>query len=65
MAGTSLLVAALIPIQEPVKFFIHLVSTLIFVGFKQPWSETDDSLPSSAEVKICVSSFHTFKCRGS
>ena len=57
MAGTSLFVAALIPIQEHVRFFIHFVSTLIFVGLKRPWCETDDSLPSSAEVIICVSSF--------
>jgi hypothetical protein len=65
MAGTSLLVGAFIPIQEPFNIFIHFVPTLIFVGLNRPWRETDDSLPSSAEVKACVSTFHTFKCRGS
>jgi hypothetical protein len=65
MAGTSVFVAALLPIQEPVKFFVHFVSTLIFIGLKRPWCKTDDSLPSSAEGEICVSGFRKFKCRGS
>ena len=54
------------PFRSPSSFFfIHFVSTLIFVGLKRPWCEIDDSLPSSAEVKICVSNFLAFKCSGS
>jgi hypothetical protein len=65
MTGTSLLVAAFIRIEEPVKLFVHFVPMLVFVGLQRPWCETDDSLQSIAEVQVCISSFHTFKCRGS
>jgi hypothetical protein len=54
---------ALKPTQPPIKWVPGAISS----GAKQPGSETDHSLPSSADVKnggAILPLPHTFSCRG-